>query len=496
MYFPELPVRWGLIFWCTLSLSVLSAQTLRRHPANPRYLEYQGKPILLIGGGEHYGAVLNLDFDYRRYLNTLEAEGIKLTRLFTGSYVEKPGAFGIQHNTLAPAPGKFICPWARSTTSGYVNGGNQFDLERWDEAYFQRMKDFMNLAAQKGVIVELVFFSSLYGDDGWRFSPLHPDNNINLEQAVDRFKVHTLDNGPLLKYQEQLVRKLVRELNAFDNLYYEIQNEPWADLTDSVGIVMPSLSPTDFKIPGFFFKNRIDLAKPASLEWQAKIAAIVRDEETGLPKKHLIAQNYCNHGFPLAVVDTNVDIINFHYVIPEAAALNYGHERPVSCDETGFFGSNTEVYRKQLWHFALSGGAIWNHLDYSFFVGKENGTGINQAPGAGSTLLRSQFRFLREFMESFCLPEMAPMDWLAANTTGARARVMGCAYGEYAVYLTGGRGCNLRMYLPRGEYKVKWIDPVNGQLLKQEIRSHNGGLTDWPYDEFDGEAAVAVRRDQ
>ena len=35
----------------------------RLHPDNPHYFEWQGKPTVLVTSGEHYGAVLNLDFD-------------------------------------------------------------------------------------------------------------------------------------------------------------------------------------------------------------------------------------------------------------------------------------------------------------------------------------------------------------------------------------------------------------------------------------------------
>jgi hypothetical protein len=57
-------------------------------------------------------AVLNLDFDYRKYLATLAADGLNLTRTFPGAYVEPVGAFKIERNTLAPAAGRLICPWA------------------------------------------------------------------------------------------------------------------------------------------------------------------------------------------------------------------------------------------------------------------------------------------------------------------------------------------------------------------------------------------------
>jgi len=38
---------------------------------NPHYLEYRGSPVVLITSAEHYGSVLNRDFDYVRYLETL-----------------------------------------------------------------------------------------------------------------------------------------------------------------------------------------------------------------------------------------------------------------------------------------------------------------------------------------------------------------------------------------------------------------------------------------
>src|SRR5689334_11164751 len=118
---------------------------LALHPANPHYFLFRKKPAILVTSGEHYGAVLNLDFDYVRYLDTLHANGLNLTRTWSGSYREIANTFGITDNTLAPRPNRYVCPWARSGTSGYSDGGNKFDLTRWDAAYFQRLKDFMTV---------------------------------------------------------------------------------------------------------------------------------------------------------------------------------------------------------------------------------------------------------------------------------------------------------------------------------------------------------------
>ena len=121
---------------CFLSLLLVplghlcDAAPIRQHPDNPRWLEWRGKATALITSAEHYGAVLNLDFDFRRYLDTMQRDGMNYTRVFVGSYVEPQGAFGIERNTLAPAQGKFLAPWARSNQPGYAGGGNRFDVDR------------------------------------------------------------------------------------------------------------------------------------------------------------------------------------------------------------------------------------------------------------------------------------------------------------------------------------------------------------------------------
>ncbi len=98
------------------------------HPENPHYFLWRGEPTILITSGEHYGALLNLDFDYVRYFDALESEGLNHTRTFSGFYREIPSSFRITDNTLAPKPGRYICPWARSDQAGYGGGGNKFDL--------------------------------------------------------------------------------------------------------------------------------------------------------------------------------------------------------------------------------------------------------------------------------------------------------------------------------------------------------------------------------
>ena len=128
------------------------------HPDNPHYFLWRGRPTLLIGSGEHYGAVLNRRFDYGKYLDRLHRCGLNHTRLFTGLYVEDNAQLrdGPQAgNTLDPDAGELLCPFARSDTPGYPGGGNKFDLDRWDDAYFDRLAHFVTTASKYDVIVEV-----------------------------------------------------------------------------------------------------------------------------------------------------------------------------------------------------------------------------------------------------------------------------------------------------------------------------------------------------
>jgi hypothetical protein len=67
------------VFFALLTGCVVLAEPIKVAPANPHYYFYQGKPILLITSAEHYGAVINKDFDYVAYLDALQAHGLNYT---------------------------------------------------------------------------------------------------------------------------------------------------------------------------------------------------------------------------------------------------------------------------------------------------------------------------------------------------------------------------------------------------------------------------------
>src|SRR5262249_26386064 len=148
-----------------------------------------------------------------------------------------------------------------------------------------------------------------------------------------REEVFTLAHEDLTRVQKAVVRKIVESLAEFDNVYYEVCNEPY---TSTV-----------------------------ALAWQNEIAATIHQAEAGLPVHHLISLNLAKQKLTNSYPD--ISIFNFHYAAPpDVIAQNYGLNKALGDNETGFRGKDDFAYRTEAWDFILGGGALVSSLDYSF----------------------------------------------------------------------------------------------------------------------------------
>ncbi|MEX0938701.1 MAG: hypothetical protein WDZ59_12645 [Pirellulales bacterium] len=475
----------SVVLLLAVALAVFSAaahaqEPISLHPDNPHYFLWRGEPTILITSAEHYGAVLNRDFDYVKYLDTLAADGLNNTRTFTGgAYVEPDGAFRIARNTLAPAGGRFIAPWARSDEPGYAGGGNKFDLSKWDEAYFQRFRDFVAQAGRRGIVVEVNLFCPMYADVQWSLSPMNVRNNFNgLGDLAERNDLYTLEkHGGLLEVQERMVRKFVEELREFDNIYYEIMNEP-------------------------YIRN-------VSKDWEHHIADVIVDAQKEHPNKKLISQNIANKTAKVENPHPAISIFNFHYTTPPTAVTdNYHLDKVIGDNETGFRGTADLPYRTEAWDFLIAGGGLFNHLDYSFTVGHEDGTFDypETQPGGGNAGFRRQMAILREFLYGFDFIRMKPDDGIIRGGVPRSASALALVEPgrAAAVYLhwpiddgkaqKGSVDGPLSVELAEGSYAAKWLDPVSGETVREEEFRHDGGQRRLEIPDFDEDVALAIKR--
>ncbi len=344
--------------------------------ANAHYFSYKGHPIVLITSDQHYGAVIDQDFDYVKYLNYLAENSMNLARIYPGGMFEPTDKY-LPGNPLGPRPGRQLLPWARSGQEGanpsLGEAGKpsfRYDLDAWDARYFDRLKDFVEYARKKNIIVEIAFFNGMYADC-WPLMAFYHDNNI---QGVGRYEAPdcglftTMDerNLEVAKYQAEYIRKITIELNDYDNVIYDICDEPSLQgLPDGSIIVNPDSLITPWII--------------------AMKDAFLQAEEL-LPVKHLLGQTVQNLSPDLSKEDW-CQWLPAEYIKPAERALNldYKANKPIMNVESNYFGASltknsytTDAVRLEGWWFMLGGGAGNINLNGEYYRGNEAGAANTQ----------------------------------------------------------------------------------------------------------------------
>jgi hypothetical protein len=278
--------------------------------------------------------------------------------------------------------------------------------------------------------------------------------------------------------QLAVVQKIVSELNGFDNLYFEVCNEP-------------------YERPGL------------SREWNDQIVARIVAAEASLGAKHLVAQNLARGSVKALDLNRHVSILNFHAATADSVRLNYGLNKVIANDETGGRERSDRKYRTEGWDFILAGGGVYSHLDFSFTPEREDGMAVPLppgTPGGGGPELRKQLQILKEFVEGFNFIKMTPSDSLikgrqvqmplaeTAHSTQATVRVLAQAGMAYAVYVNGGIRAELELDLPVGNYHVEWVNTKTGKVDQADTAIHSGGTRTFVSPDYLEDIALRVKR--
>ena len=163
--------------------------------------------------------------DYDAYLTFLDQRGHNFIRLWRWEQFKSQAAGGNFHLCMMPQP------WPRVGAGGAKDGKPRFDLSRFDPAYFDRLRQRVIAAGNRGIYVAVMLF------DGWGLHlspapdnveghPFHAANNINgigIRSIVD-YQVLPLDPR-VQALQEAYITKVVDTLHDVPNVLWEVANE-------------------------------------------------------------------------------------------------------------------------------------------------------------------------------------------------------------------------------------------------------------------------------
>lgn len=241
-------ILWHIITML-ICLSILSACTsqagentvnqnyLQPYPENPYYWQINGKPTLLIGASDYHNIFQRQDLV--GHLDLLHSVG--------GNYVR---------NTMAS---REILPDHRDLWPFEIVDETDdslifiYDLNRWNDEYWQRFDTMLEETAKRDMIVEVTIwerhdFYRTRDQAGWVRQPFNPDNNINYESDEAGLPVgeypdpgediynppsHPFfrsvpemeNNTVLLPYQRAFVDKILSYSLNYNHVMYNINNE-------------------------------------------------------------------------------------------------------------------------------------------------------------------------------------------------------------------------------------------------------------------------------
>lgn len=274
---------------------------LRVLPANPRYFTADGEHAVLLVGSHTWSNFQDsghddppAPFDYDRYLDVLEHQHHNFFRLWM--WEQARWAPWLRHDRYFVEP----LPWARTGPGVALDGKPKFDLEKFNDAYFERLRARVIQAGERGIYASIMLFDSwsldnkhggLRRGNPWQGHPFHGANNVNgIDGDQDRDgygdETHEVLDPRITALQDRYVEHVIDTVGDLDNVLYEISNESW----------------------------------PASKEWEYRLIDHIKRYESGRPKQHPV-------GFTVYVglnVSFDADLFgsNADWVAPNNGAAN------------------------------------------------------------------------------------------------------------------------------------------------------------------------------
>jgi hypothetical protein len=203
---------------------------IQPYRGNPFYWQYDGKPIFLIGASDYHNIFQRPDLI--EHLDQMATAGANYVRNTMASREIFP-----DHRDLWPYR------VVRETNDPLIS---VYDLDRWNEEYWQRFERMLRETAARGMIVEIEIWERhdcyrTRDQAGWLRHPFNPDNNVNYTAEESGLPVGEFMRDPghpffatvpeldgnewVLRYQQAFVDKILSYTFEFQHVLYNMNNE-------------------------------------------------------------------------------------------------------------------------------------------------------------------------------------------------------------------------------------------------------------------------------
>lgn len=450
-------------------LPLAGSGVLRVSPINSRYFtDGNGKAVYLTGSHTWTGLIDRgptdpaRPFDFARYLDLLQSANHNFMRLWS-RHVTRYQSYGI--DVLHGTP----LPWARSGPGIALDGKPRFDLNRFDDRYFTRLRDRVMAARERGIYVAIMLFGGYVEVSEWAGNPFNAANNVN---GIDgdlngngNGDTHRVPLPPDIDLiQKAYVRKVIDTVNDLDNVLFEISNE----------------------------------GELSSVAWQFQLVNFIKDYEAGridgvLRKQHPVGITALWTTDNAALLQSAADWISPGAVTADSARESYigdppaadGRKVSILDSDHLFFDliiDNPTAARAWVWKSFLRGH---NPILMENIFDDSTGKAVSVTThDPGFTAARKAMGHTLRYANTMNLIAMMPRGDLTST-----CYALADPGSEYIVYQP--RAEPFTVDLIAGSYSFEWFHPSIGSVYFTGSLVAEGARTFVP--PFDGDAVLYLR---
>jgi hypothetical protein len=333
-----------------------------------------------------------------------------------------------------------------------LDGKPAFDLTRFNQEYFDRLRARVKAAGDRGIYVSIMLFEGWglqFNPMPWEGHPFNARNNINGIDGDPNRSGKGLElnmwepPAGVWELQKVYLRRIIDAVNDLDNVLYEVVNE----------------------------------AGPYSTLWQYQVINFVKGYEAEKAKQHPIGMTFQYKG------GSNTDLFNSpaDWISPNPAG---GYcDNPPAADGRKVILTDTD----HLWGIGGNRAWVWksfcrglNPLFMDPYFDVEEGAGIYDSGNivkhdlSAEQLrdIRQALGYTRRYAEKMNLAASFPQNQLAS--TGYCLASLVPKKAEYLIYLPEGPEVTVDLAAAPGPVWVEWFNPATGSRIPAESLTGGG----------------------
>ena len=411
------------------------------YEGNPRYWQYKGQPVLLLGGSKD-DSLFQIP-DLEDHLDELAEVG--------GNFVRNTMSDRQDHGFEA-------YPYRRLDDGRY-------DLDQWNDEYWSRFERFLRWTAERDIIVQIEVWDRFdHSQQEWEADPYRPINNVNYTTDSTGLKnhypapayrdrqpfFHSIAGMPMYdkrldvvrEQQEQFVLKMLSYSLPYGHVLYCMNNET--------------------STPPRWGRHWIAMIEREAMKRSVPVFCTDMFNDGYEPERsQLFAQAWDDQDVYrfLDISQINSRLFNedqwhkLRWVMQRTAK----HPRPINCvkvygsGETKWGSGTPQDGVERFWRDLFAGcAAVRHHRD---------GGGVGLQP-----ISKACIRAARQAESLVKFWEVDSHQELFSDCQPDEAYLVAKPGQQYLLYFTQGGSVGLNLKGHRGEFGLTWVDISTGQL--------------------------------